>query len=112
MEGLKGLLLKLHISKVEEVKTRPTTSVEDILKPYLSDEPRLHRVFRILKSAQQAVEESGLNRAITITGSSVTGKEEADIDVFLDVSNLYAKDVKSGNYLYINQYENFLRFFK
>ena len=87
----------------------PKIAVEDCLP----DPDSRRRVLIVAKTAQQAMKDSGLNVPVVIFGkSSITGKTDTGINLFLDVVDLNLRDFSTGKRIYSDVYDQFLNHFK
>ncbi len=100
------------LKKNRPIEREHIQSLADFIRGKIRDEDGLRRVMYLLHEAQESITESGLNQDIMIIGSAIVGAQELDVDVYLDVHDVYERDRVTGSYLYLDQYGRFLESFQ
>ncbi len=92
------------------METVELKDVTETLQRIIPDIKARDSVVALLRSAQKAYAISGLEVPVGIIGSSVVGKEGADVDIYLKTSNLYQRQLQEPHgYIHMGKYENFMK---
>jgi hypothetical protein len=80
----------------------------DLIASRIPDDFHAKRAVALMKSALNAIQNSGLESRISVFGSSVWGKPNTDVDFYLEQDDLYQRDRNYPHkYRYLESYNNF-----
>lgn len=83
-------------------------NIGKVLESKIRDKSSRTRVLDLLRKVQEAYGDSGLTVPVGIIGSSVIGKDGADVDIYLETNNILQREREEPHdYKYLERWDSF-----